>query len=260
MIDLHNHLLWNIDDGPTRAEESALQMQAAEEAGIVALVCTPHLYHPQYPAVTPDLIRQRLADCRRLLPAGSSLQLFSGAEYYFGEDFLRVIQDHGDMVSINHRRYVLLEFGPFFTMNGAGQVIQALRTRGYTPLIAHPERHSSLNGHSATISGLLEQGCNFLMNSKSLTGRYGRQIQETAQRLLRMGFIHAIASDAHSAGGLRTHYPEAFAWTVGNWGRPAAELLFLINPWLILHGLPTVPFFDEFALQQTLKMHGVIES
>ncbi|MBN2430079.1 MAG: hypothetical protein JXQ27_01325 [Acidobacteria bacterium] len=260
MIDLHNHLLWNIDDGSATVEETTDHLRAAEEIGVVALVCTPHLYHPQYPAVTPGLIRERLADCRRLLPADSSLRLFSGAEHYFSEDFLRAIQRQEEIVSINDGQYILLEFGPFFTMHGADHMVRALRARGCTPLIAHPERHSYLNGHSATLSRLMEQGCNFLMNSKSLTGRYGRQIQETAQRLLQMGFIHAIASDAHSASGMRTHYPDAFAWTMEKWGRQAAELLFLINPWLILHGLPTVPFFDEFALQQTLKIHGVMDS
>jgi protein-tyrosine phosphatase len=256
VIDLHNHLLWDIDDGSSTAEDAAAHLHAAEKCGLVAVVCTPHLFHPQFPEVSPALIRQRLDECRCLLPEQSSLRLFSGAEYYFGEELLRVIEQGEDMVSINDRKYVLLEFGPFFTMNGADHLVRALRSRGHTPLIAHPERHSYMNGHSNTVSRLMDQGCNFLMNSKSLTGRYGRQIQETAKRLLQMGYIHAIASDAHSARGLSSHYPESFAWTEETWGRQAAELLFLINPWLILHGLPTVPFFDEFALKETLKTYG----
>lgn len=53
MIDIHNHLLVDIDDGPrSKAEMIALVKQAKSE-GITGIVVTPHHLHPRYSNVFP---------------------------------------------------------------------------------------------------------------------------------------------------------------------------------------------------------------
>lgn len=50
MVDMHSHILWNVDDGPkTMADTMRLFEQAVKE-GVTKIIATPHCYHPQYHA------------------------------------------------------------------------------------------------------------------------------------------------------------------------------------------------------------------
>jgi len=222
-------------------------------------VCTPHLFHPKYQDVTHSSIRARFHEFQKSIVQEVDIYLFLGAEYYFNDRFIQKIEGHPkEILAINNKNHILIEFGPFFTLMGFEHLVFAMRQRGLTPIIAHPERHSYLSANSHTITRLTEVGCLFQVNSKSIMGGYGKQIQKTARELIEMGHIHLIASDAHSAEGLSAMHPKSFDWVRKTWGIKAAELLFIINPWLIINGLKTVDFFDEYGFKTILKDYSEV--
>ena len=51
MIDIHCHLLYGVDDGPKKIEESIQMLKEAKSQGISAMILTPHYRHGmfQYP-------------------------------------------------------------------------------------------------------------------------------------------------------------------------------------------------------------------
>ncbi len=48
MIDIHNHVIPAIDDGPDTMEQSLELLWQAEANGIQRLVCTPHMHPGRY--------------------------------------------------------------------------------------------------------------------------------------------------------------------------------------------------------------------
>lgn len=48
MIDIHNHILVDIDDGPKTIEKSIALLKQAKDEGVTSIVATPHHLHPRY--------------------------------------------------------------------------------------------------------------------------------------------------------------------------------------------------------------------
>lgn len=44
MIDIHCHLIHDVDDGPSSIEESLKMVRQAERLGIKTIIATPHLH------------------------------------------------------------------------------------------------------------------------------------------------------------------------------------------------------------------------
>jgi protein-tyrosine phosphatase len=96
-------------------------------------------------------------------------------------------------------RWILLE-PPFEGVAGALGAAAELRARGYSVVLAHPERSA----------GVLTAGCRLLreelaagslaqISVSSLVGHHGSEAQVAARHLIDMRLAHAFASDAHSA-------------------------------------------------------------
>ena len=54
MIDFHNHVLPNVDDGPKTIKESILMLKVAKEQGIKEIINTVHFQHPKMEGKNTD--------------------------------------------------------------------------------------------------------------------------------------------------------------------------------------------------------------
>src|SRR5205085_8122216 len=97
-------------------------------------------------------------------------------------------------------RYVLVEFPYGGWPRALEGAISRLRALGLTALVAHPERNPQVQERPERAGALVEAGALVQVTAASLVGRYGRQSQSAARRLLELGLVHVLASDAHSAG------------------------------------------------------------
>jgi protein-tyrosine phosphatase len=94
-------------------------------------------------------------------------------------------------------RYLLLEFPYRSWPLALDSAVAGLVRRGITPLLAHPERNPEVQDRPARIDALVEAGALVQVTGASLDGRLGRASQLTAKRLLELGLVHTLASDAH---------------------------------------------------------------
>jgi len=234
MIDLHNHILPGLDDGPRTLEESVEMCRISYRDGIRTIVATPHTLNSVYetrrstilagvdelnaaiqkklfPAHSPFPERPAGSETRRLQEPGPQfspdfanqmdLKILPGADVHFSEEVLSQ-RDQDKITTIaDGGKFLLLEFPPWGVPYRAEEVLFDLLARRITPIISHPERNLEIVLNSQRYTNMVQMGCLGQITAASLMGGFGRDAREAAEHLLRENLVHFIASDAHSPNG-----------------------------------------------------------
>lgn len=198
MIDIHSHILPNIDDGAASIEEMIAMARLAVEGGVSVMFATPHI------ADRGDLelakqIPERVAVAQALLTeAEIPLTLVPGAEVSQIYGILPAISDGIPLGLGPAQRYLLLEL-PFFSWGLAlDDIVFSLQTHGITPILAHPERVLAIQQNPQLLEELVFRGALLQITTTSVLGLHGPVAKDTAYTLLKLRWAHFLASDAHS--------------------------------------------------------------
>ncbi len=204
MIDIHSHILPDLDDGAKTWEQSLEMARMAVEDGIRIIVATPHLFKNRVIDVhqinNKEIILQRITEFRqKLLENDLPLEIIPGCDFPLGVESLELLQ--GDLVlTINDsRRYLLLELPDNFLPPATEEICYHLQTQGITPIITHPERHFVIQEMPQKLKRLIDLGCLAQLTGQSLTGGFGRAVKKFSRQLLKQGYIHLMATDAHNS-------------------------------------------------------------
>ena len=240
IIDIHSHILPELDDGARNLGQSLEMARLAVESGVQIVVATPHCADDRSAEVRSAvrLLRQALEE------EGIPLRIMMGMEIFGTPDTARMLSE-GSLFTLNNSRYPLIEFE--FVTDGTQetQVLSDVIRAGYTPIVAHPERYLCVRRSPELVNRWHQMGCLFQVNRGSVMGRFGQDAEAMAQELIRRGFATAVASDAHSPG-MRTPWME----DVWNYLRmeiapSAAEYLLWENPRRILKNQQPLPLEPE---------------
>lgn len=196
MIDTHLHILPGVDDGPETLEQSLSLAYALVQEGVRAAIATPH-YNDEFPRRGVAEIRERVYHLQIALNRNHiPLQLCAGHEALIKPGLVEDIQ-RGRLATLNGSRYLLLELWNSSWLPETEQVIFELRAAGIIPMLAHPERYRTFQKDPERLGTLVQQGILAQITASSLVGMQGNTARRTAELLLRKGYIHCIASDAH---------------------------------------------------------------
>jgi protein-tyrosine phosphatase len=210
MVDIHTHVLPGLDDGaPTLERSIAIASQAAAD-GVEVLVATPHIREDY------DVRPEELADRAAEVDAAVREQELPVRVVPGGEVSMTRVEALDDpvlrMVSLGGRtRYVLLETPYGRVPRSFDDVVFGLHVRGFTPVIAHPERNESFRRRPERLTGLADRGALLQLTASALTGGEGRETGRFALDLVEGGHAQVIASDVHSATGRRSSLADARA-------------------------------------------------
>jgi protein-tyrosine phosphatase len=80
------------------------------------------------------------------------------------------------------------------------EIVFDLAVRGYTVLLAHPERNPEVQSNAELVRDLVDAGVYVQLTAASVDGRLGRRPAASSRELLSAGLAHVIASDAHAPG------------------------------------------------------------
>lgn len=230
MIDLHAHILWDLDDGARDPEESLRMAALAVDSGVSHMVATPHCRDGG-----AGTVREATGFLRQLLKeSGIPLKVYSGMEIFGSLETARLLRE-GKLLTLNHSRYPLIEFE--FVSDGVPEteILRSVLQAGYRPLVAHPERYVYAQENPELLNTWVQMGCLLQVNKGSLIGRFGRASRHLALELVDRGMATVVASDAHSPK-IRTPWMyDAWDLIAREISPIAAEQLLLENPRRILN-------------------------
>ncbi|HTX30390.1 MAG TPA: CpsB/CapC family capsule biosynthesis tyrosine phosphatase [Solirubrobacteraceae bacterium] len=194
MIDLHCHILPELDDGARDLDDALGMAWQAEADGIEAVCATPHIRHDhdvrirELPARLDQLsVSVAAAGCRTRILAGG--EVAAGALDRLDDDELARVSLGGS------GRWILLEPAPGALDDSLDEAVHRLGERGFRALIAHPERHLAADlierlRRLARQGALVQATADFLVQEPTRAGMLD---------LARAGVIHTLGSDAHSS-------------------------------------------------------------
>lgn len=193
MRDMHCHILPGVDDGARDLDESLRMLEAAKAAGVTSIVCTPHCRNPyfDYDAMWDafELFKSHAGgfpltmgfevNHAKLMDLG--MEWVDYLAFDGGTEFLLELSTRADKLQFNEYERTIFE----------------LQGRGYTVIIAHPERYRAIQEDIEVARRLVKMGCKLQASADFIAGgRLGKE-KKPAKRLFEENLYSFIASDGH---------------------------------------------------------------
>lgn len=196
MVDIHNHILVGVDDGPKSLEEAIALLQQAKEQGINDIVVTPHHLHPKYEN-TFDNVIQSIEELNKIDEiANLNLHLYPGQEIRLSDKILQDIEQQ-KIYGINDTKYLLIELPSNEVPHYTKKLLFEIQNKGFIPIIVHPERNKAISRDINLLYELINNGALSQVTASSLNGELGKNLQKISIKMIEHNLIHFIASDAH---------------------------------------------------------------
>lgn len=234
MIDIHSHILPEIDDGPKTWEASVEMCRIAAADGITHMVATPHSndrYHFDHEYLSGHL--ERLQE-----RVGASPVLSLGCDLHLSYDNLQNALATPRRYTIAGGNYLLVELSDYSIPSQIGDCFRKLGDLGVTPVITHPERNAILRPMPLRVVEFVELGCAVQITANALTGFWGERVSRAATWLLEHDAVHVIATDAHDTKQRTPILSRARDVAASTCGSDVANALVEGNPRAILTGQP----------------------
>ena len=236
MIDMHTHILPELDDGARNMEDSLHMAAIAVQSGVHTLVATSH-------ANTGGVFEYRLKDyMKQLFSFRKALEeeeipltVLSGMEIFMTDEVPDMIKE-GELLSLNDTDYYLVEFNFGISQEEMDELLDGLMELDIVPIIAHPERYRCVQQSAKGIFYWMEQGCKTQVNRGSIFGRFGESAKRCVDHLLEKRMVTCIASDAHKPYERTTYMADIKDYMERQYSFEYSKKLLYDNPRQILKG------------------------
>jgi protein-tyrosine phosphatase len=201
--DMHSHILPGIDDGSRDMNTSMDLIRGLSALGYKKLIATPHVMWDMY-TNSSDMILHKLAEVKeRVKKEGINIEVDAAAEYFLDEHVISLVKSNTPLLTIGNNM-VLVEFSLAHASLELKDILFELQMQSYVPVIAHPERYIYLERSRDLYDELKDMGCLFQLNVLSLTGGYGKTVQELSQYLIKKRYYDLVGTDLHHARHLES--------------------------------------------------------
>ncbi|NJP40499.1 hypothetical protein HCH52_05475 [Oscillospiraceae bacterium HV4-5-C5C] len=225
-IDLHTHILPQMDDGSESLQESLAMLQQLQQQGVGAIALSSH-YYPYKEQLTAYLERRQAAwqKLGGALYAGAP-RLALSAEVFFC-DTLLAQEDVSSLCTTGSdgQFYLLTELpeGRPVSDNTLHKLLHFMDEQGIIPILAHLERYPDLFHDAGKLKQLTRAGIRIQLSTTALAGSFFER--RRISRYISQGLIHGLGSDAHNMGVRAPRYAEGYQQLCQLVGRTQAEAL-----------------------------------
>ena len=199
IIDIHTHIIYDVDDGSKSYSESMEMMRLASKVGIVSMVATSHYLKPRYVIDIEELNEKFNKLKEGIKKENITLDIYLGNEVMISESMIDDLSE-GLCNTIHQTRYLLFECPFYGEITTLKEIIFEMRLHGYIPIFAHPERYEFIQKDIDFLEELINMGVLLQMSLPSLGGYYGKAVKRTARKMVKKGFIHFLGTDMHRMG------------------------------------------------------------
>jgi protein-tyrosine phosphatase len=192
--DMHSHLVPGIDDGAQSLEDSIRFVEGLAAMGLKQFITTPHIHGEMYDNDTGK-VQRGLEPLKAYLAVNRpDISIKASAEYFLDGFFLQEVLPKG-LMSFGHNN-VLVEVSMAGWPRNFNDILFAVQANGYNPILAHPERYQYETG-TGIYEKLREKGVLLQLNLLSVSGYYGKSIQNTAFELMDRRLYDFCGTDLH---------------------------------------------------------------
>lgn len=240
MIDIHCHILPDLDDGADSLEEALEMARMAAESGVTDIIATPHFRgEPDSLDMIEEIDRRCYVLREALIRQEIPVRLHKGAEILCTPQ-TPMMARQGLLPTLGDSRYVLTEFYFNESFGFMDSCLKKLAVCGYTPVVAHPERYEAVQWDPELLWEWSDAGYVFQLNKGSILGTLGSNAEQAAHELLELGLAHLFASDAHSCERRTPNMEGLRRWAEEYCDPECAQILLTENPKMILKDQPIV--------------------
>lgn len=194
MIDIHCHILPQIDVGPSHVEEAIRLAEQAVKDGVHQVIATPYATEVKGEDVRLITQEMNVLLAQRQIP----LHIYPGHQARLTLSLVDEVEA-GHVIPLAGSRYLLIDC-PNETLPGYTEMIlDDLLDKGYVPILAHPEDNRELRENPARLIQLTRNGVLAQVATASVIGLQGKEKQAFSLEALRQHWAKLIGSNARHA-------------------------------------------------------------
>jgi protein-tyrosine phosphatase len=237
MIDIHSHILPNIDDGASNITEALTMLKMAVDNGVTTQVLTPHIHQGRFDNTKEGITEKFKQFKEEVDKANISIKLLLGAELRIGPEVMAMINNSQVpwLGEYQAQKTFLLEFPRNDIPFGSDNLVRWVLSKQCLPVIVHPERNTTFLKQPEKLQVFLDLGCPIQVTSSSLTGKFGAEAQKFSEQLRIDGQVSAIASDCHNLKGRKPDLLAGVEHAKTIIGEQQASALVSLIPETLLH-------------------------
>lgn len=222
MVDIHSHILPNLDDGAKNVEESMMLLKLMKAQGITAVFVTPHFYptldnyedfnsafYKSLELIKSHTLKQNLPN------------IYLGCEmfYYIGIGDCDILTNF----TYENSRFLLLELDPnIINEHLFDDIKKLIKIQKITPILAHIERYADCKGYRRLLRFIKKEKILTQINSSSLLYRESYQ---AVKKLIKKDLVSFMATDTHSVDKRPPHFKTALYIIEKDFGKDVKEKL-----------------------------------
>ena len=191
MIDIHTHILPNVDDGSKDLETSILMIEREIEQGVTDIVLTPHVQSTVTKANTAKRKKQFELLKAEVSKRSLNINLHLGAEIMYHSH----IETDFSKYHFGKNKYVLIEFSTK-AESPIEEVCFDVMAMGYQVIVAHVERYNYLKIED--IISIKQTGALIQTNASAILNIDKLANKKTVKKLIKEDLIDIIATDTHN--------------------------------------------------------------
>jgi len=226
MIDFHNHVLPDVDDGPKTLEESMTMIRHASKQGVTVIVQTVHFQHPKMVGknVNFKYLNNKINELQKKINREElNIEIHLSAEVYYKPNLIEISDN--PLVTFGNSKYMLIEFATYIEPLGYQEEFYKLQIKDICPVIAHPERYRFIQNDLQILDTWIDRGYIIQIDAGSIIGHFGKKIKSITMEILNKGCVHIIGSDAHNSKKRNFCLFEAYSEIKNIYGKTYVELL-----------------------------------
>ena len=261
MIDIHSHIIFDVDDGSKSVEETFEMLKEAKQAGFSAIVSTSHYIENAYESIASERAIWINALQDSLKKENIDLKLYLGNEIYFTENIISLLEEE-KAASMNNSSYVLFEFPLNTKPMNIYDVVYDMIGAKIVPVLAHPERYAFVQKEPELIYDLIQAGVLMQSNYTSILGRYGEKAQLIVKKFLENNMVHFLGSDVHKPRTIYPKIPDALSEIRAIVGEEKLKELTTLNPKLAIENKRIdidEPIRFKLSLKEKMMMNFLIK-